>query len=673
MTSASADAEPRHPNIARVIVEVAPFHLDRPFDYTIPAGMHVGVGYRVQVAFSGRRVRGLVVAVGNSTDVPASRLKPVNRVLGDFAWATSEDLKVIEWAARRFGAPRADVVRHALPGRTVDVERRALTSGWFPPGAKSTLNSPDNTHDIVLHARHEATEGWADYGQAGQDLIDAVGSRRASFMWRPLAGETLGSRIVELARIATAAGRGVLVVVPDPSSIVADMIVDAFGDGATDLRGGLSPRMRYQRWLRARCGVVNVVVGERGTVFTPVHNLGLAVVIDEANPAHKELRSPRHNAREVALERARRTGGVGLLTGCVPSAVTWSLLQAKRLTPVVAPRNTERARRPAMSIVDFHDQHRGRLSRQAISAMRQAVGSGTYAVVLAARSGDGRLLVCGACGERTSCRTCGSMTSPTEGGGARCDRCGTTERRAACRACGRERLVPLAAGVRQLAREIAKSVRATVTVMEGYDAPVDPPPAVLVMTRGSVMDHAPGQVGAVVLADLDAMLRRPTLDAAEDTLRLAMTVAQWIDATDVSAIGSTEAVSSAGRTSSRSHERVVVQTVDPDHHVIDALQRWEAGAFWRQEVSLRQPLRLPPTAQAIRIEFRDAPNSVQSSLEAAVVQGDLLMGPMPIDGGEAYLLACDDRHATLRALQDLRCEWSQAGVDVRVDVDPINV
>jgi primosomal protein N' (replication factor Y) (superfamily II helicase) len=42
------------------------------------------------------------------------------------------------------------------------------------------------------------------------------------------------------------------------------------------------------------------------------------------------------------------------------------------------------------------------------------------------------------------------------------------------------------------------------------------------MTRGSVLDAPPGPVGAVVLPDLDDALARPSLDAAEDALRLAV-------------------------------------------------------------------------------------------------------------------------------------------------------
>ncbi|MFP4235417.1 MAG: primosome assembly protein PriA, partial [Nitriliruptoraceae bacterium] len=123
------------PRLARVVVEVAPLHLDHPFDYRLDADVEVAVGQRVLVPFAGRRVRGLVVDLPSESDVASDRLRPVARVLGPHVWVTQDELALLRWAADRFGAPLADVLRHALPDRTVDVERRAAEAGWFPPGS----------------------------------------------------------------------------------------------------------------------------------------------------------------------------------------------------------------------------------------------------------------------------------------------------------------------------------------------------------------------------------------------------------------------------------------------------------------------------------------------------------------------------------------------------------
>jgi primosomal protein N' (replication factor Y) (superfamily II helicase) len=638
--------------VARVVVELEPLHLDRPFDYRIPDELELQVGQRVQVVFGGRMVRGLVVDVADHSEVDADRLLPIRRVLGDHVWVRSDELGLLRWAADRFGAPLADVVRHALPARTVDVERRAGEAGWFPPGAARRPSSDPAPDPEQLAA------SWQVYGEAGRVLRDAVAGGTGSFLWRPLPGEDVAARLAELAQLSLAGDRDVLVLVPDPASPVADAVVAAAGDLAVDLRGGPSPRVQYRRWLEARCGVARVVVGERGAAWVPLDRLGLAVVLDEANPAFKERRSPRHHAREVVLERARRAGGVGLAVGTVPSAVAWRLLRERRLTAVTPSREAERADRPQVLIVTGETgQAKARLPREALGALRTATGHGGYGVLLAGRRGEGRALVCAGCGERHPCPTCASSLTIVRGGPF-CWGCGWRASRVRpCAACRSTQVVALAAGTARFAAELRRGLDAPVAVLEGYAQPAPPPPAVLVMTRGSVLDAPPGPVGAVVLPDLDDALARPSLDAAEDALRLAVAVASW---------------TVHGRRR-QPPGTVVVPTRDPEHHAVRALAAWDLGAFWRAEVGVRTPLRFPPVAHALRLEVAgEDPRELVAQVRAALPPTDDLLGPIPVEDRQGVLLKTDDRAATLAALRPLRERWSKAGVDARLDVDPVD-
>ncbi|MDP9022517.1 MAG: hypothetical protein M3N57_07445, partial [Actinomycetota bacterium] len=404
------------PRVARVAVEVAPIHLDRLFDYRVGPDVAVQVGSRVEVVFAGRRVRGLVVELTQATDVAPERLRDVRRVLGAHAWVAAEELAVLRWAAERFAAPLADVVRHALPDRVVDVEHRAGSAGWYPPGAAPRPADPP--------PRSPDTAAWELYAQVGRALHAAAAAGGGAFYWRPLPSEDLGARLTELAGATLAGGRDVLLVVAEPVSAAADAVVAAFPDVTVDVRGASGARRTYRGWLAGRCGAARVVVGERRVAFWPVDRLGLAVVVDESNPALKERRSPRHHAREVALERARRAGAVALLIGTVPSAASWRLLSERRLTPVVPARGAERAAAPVVHVDDRSDpRSRGRLGTPALTALRRAVADGRYGVVLAARRGEGRALVCTACGARLACPRCDSSLAADHRGVA-CEGCG---------------------------------------------------------------------------------------------------------------------------------------------------------------------------------------------------------------------------------------------------------
>lgn len=634
-----------------MVVEVEPFHLDRAFDYLVGDDLddEVGVGSRVEVVFSGRRRRGLVVALSEVSEVPAGRLRPLRRTLGPHAWATPDEIEVFRWAAARWGGTVADVVRHALPPRTVAVERSAAEAGWFPPAGL----------DRVPGAPDDDPGAWVDYGGAGERLAAEVHAGGGMHVWRPLPDADVGALLADLALRTVAGGRDVLVVTPDGASRVARRLVEQvtaeLGAAAVaDVRGDTSPRLAYKAWLRGRCGRVRLLVGERGVAFWPLADLGLAVVLDEANPALKERRSPRHHVREVVLERARRAGAVGLLVTTVPSAATWALLRDRRLGTVVAPRAEERSRAPRVHLDEGTTGPRTRLGNRALPALRRAVASGRYGIVLAARSGEGTALVCTACGHRFRCPTCGSSIAAA-GPERACRTCGWRERARACPDCRGREVVALAAGAARLGTELRRGIddHVPVVVLEGHDQPVPPAPAVVVMTRGSVMDAPPGEVGAVVLGDLDALSRRPAVDAPEDALRLAMALASWA--------------------SGQRDVEVVVRTDDATDPVVQALVRWDPGGFWRDEGRRRAEIGFPPARQAIAVTVDDDPAPLVAVL-ADLVPPTGRLGPVPLPGGaHRVLLLVDDRATVLEGLRAFRERASRDGTAVRVDVDPVDL
>jgi len=686
----SSDTQPR---IVRVAVEGAPLHLGDHLDYVVPPDVDAVVGHRVELNFSGRRTRGLIVATDAESDVDPARLRPIGRLLGATPWTDVDGVALLQWAAVRFGAPLGDVVRHAFPSRVLDEERRAQASGRWPPDPALARPEPY----LVDGSAGRATDvpvgvAWRGYGDIGSALFDGAGQGSGSYFWRPLPGEDVGARIAELATACVVGGRDVLVVVPDPESRVADTLLvalrglfDGSDDAVLDLRGGLSARRFYRGWLRARAGHARVVVGERSAAFVPLVRLGLAVTLDEASPVHKEQRSPRHHVREVMFERARRAAAVGLATGDVPSAVCRALVVSGRVREVVAPIAVIAQRRPRVHLEAGGLEARARISRSGMRVLRAAVDEGGYGVVLAARRGEGRALVCTRCRDLVRCPSCSAAIARSSEGGRWCPTCGDTSPRAPrCERCGPTELAPLAAGAERLGAELARNFTVPVVVLEGYAPDVPPAPAVLVMTRGSALDRPPegGQVRGVVLPDMDGALRRPALDAAEDALRLAFRIAGWTVSGstrhDLTAGSDPDAAPAEGSvaTSSRASAaaQVVVESREVDHHALQALMTWDVGAFWRDEEEQRRPLRLPPHATAVRIDVPGGMRDALVQVRAHVAPGDDVIGPLPQAGGrQSLLVRSTDRAATLAALRPMREVASRAGADMRVDVDPVDL
>src|SRR4029079_14406935 len=92
----------------------------------------------------------------------------------------------------------------------------------------------------------------------------------------------------------------------------------AFGERVAIQHSGLSDGERYDQWQRIRRGDVDLVIGTRSSVFTPVANLGLIVVDEEHDGSYKLEESPRYHGRDVAVVRARAAGAPIVLRSAAP-------------------------------------------------------------------------------------------------------------------------------------------------------------------------------------------------------------------------------------------------------------------------------------------------------------------------------------------------------------------
>jgi primosomal protein N' (replication factor Y) (superfamily II helicase) len=298
----------------QVVVDVPLFHLDRPFTYRVPEALRdtVRLGSRVKVPFGGRRrVDGWVV--GFADELPPGA-RDLIRLVSPVPVFGPRDLALLRWVADRWAGTLADVLRLAVPPRVAAVEAAVDGRAVGGPDGERPGPAPDDPLAALV------ARGWA-----------------GAVLWRPLPGEDRGARAVAMVEAALAAGKGALVITPEVAagSDVGDAVRKSFPEAA-DLSSDLPDRRRYRAWVELRTGRKRLAVGGRSAVLAPVPRLGCILVDDEANRAHKEQRTPRYHAREVALRRAAIEGATCVLTATVPSAEAVAAVragQARLLAP----------------------------------------------------------------------------------------------------------------------------------------------------------------------------------------------------------------------------------------------------------------------------------------------------------------------------------------------------
>ncbi|MEN3359482.1 MAG: hypothetical protein V7637_3464 [Mycobacteriales bacterium] len=198
----------------------------------------------------------------------------------------------------------------------------------------------------------------------------------------------------------------------------------------------------------------------------------------------------------------------------------------------------------------------------------------------------------------------------------------------------------------------------------GVLATVPAAPALIVATPGAE-PVAEGGYGAALLLDGWAMLSRPDLRAAEETLR------RWMNAAAL-----VRPAAAGGR---------VIVGADGGLAVVQALVRWDAGWFAARELAERSELDFPPAARFASLT--GTPAAVADLLDAARLPPTAeLLGPVPAGplpgapaGEETERLLVrtsrSDGPALARGLHDAAAVRSarKAPQPVRIQLDPLEL
>src|SRR2546430_1387063 len=299
------------PAIAQVEPMTTARALRGPFDYRLPDELReagVQVGSMLVVPFGRRNVLGVVVGLADSSEVGEEKLLAPLRALELGVPAAMVELA--EWIAAEYCSTLARALSLVLPP---EATRRL--------GGRRRLAVPAPTHIPVGSRAITPPALSGDQRAVLEALEHDLGERRAA---RRLLHGVTGSGKTEVylraALVALEQGRGVIVLVPEIALTpqIVGRFIDRFGETVAVLHSQLRPAERYAEWRRLRAGEARVCVGPRSAVFAPIEGLGLIVVDEEHESSYKHEGDPRYDAREVAAERARRSGALLLLGSATP-------------------------------------------------------------------------------------------------------------------------------------------------------------------------------------------------------------------------------------------------------------------------------------------------------------------------------------------------------------------
>ncbi|MFI0445067.1 primosomal protein N' [Actinomadura sp. 6N118] len=647
--------------VARIAVDVTLPHLDRPFDYLVPAELadKAVPGCRVRVRFAGQLVDGFLLERAEESDHEGTLLF-LERITSPEPVLAPEIAALAREVADRYAGSLYDVLRLAIPPRHARVEAE-------PPGERLEFEAPDGPGP------------WGDY-PAGPSFLTALGEQRAPrAVWSALPGPGWPAAMARAAAVTLAGGRGALIVVADWRDVarVDEALKAELGDGRhVALTADLKPSERYRRWLAILRGTVRVVVGTRAAMFAPVHDLGLVVLWDDGDDVHPDPHAPYPHPREVLALRAHRAGAGALIGGFTRTTDATQLVESGWAHALAADRVRIREVMPRIGPVGDDAElpkdaaaRSARLPNVAFQAARRALEEGPV-LVQVPRRGYLPALACGRCRTQARCTACqGPLALRSSHATPYCRWCGRIAGDWRCPECGHIHIRAIVVGAKRTAEELGRAFPGVPVKTSGREAILDkvgPQRALVVATPGAEPPAEEGYTAALLL-DGWALLGRADLRAGEEALR------RWMNAVAL--------VRPAG---------TVVVSADGSLPAVQALIRWDPVTFAERELAERREVGFPP---AVRMASLTAsPAAIRGLLADARLPAEAeVLGPVPISAPASgpVQAAHDDQEkerALIRvpraagarlakALKDAQGVRSARKADeyVRVQIDPLEL
>ena len=701
-----------------------------PYDYLVPEDTTLELGDYVQVPLGKRDIVGVVwgPALG---DVDEAKLRPVEGVL-DTPSMPEQLRRFVDWVAAYTLSTPGAVLRMAMrspdalhPPKPVVVFRHAdhhdemrmtptrqrvlaffengpalsagdlareagvstgVIKGLVEAGALERIEVPPPPFEAPDFARAGPALS-VDQASAAKSLCEKVAA--AEFSVTLIDGVTgSGKTEVYFEAIAAtlAAERQVLVLLPEialtPQWLTR--FTQRFGVEPAVWHSDLSQVQRRVTWRAVATGNARIVVGARSALFLPLAELGLVIIDEEHEPAFKQEDGVPYHGRDMAIVRAQIANTPVVLASATPSLETRVNVSRERFASIPLPERFGNAIMPTITTVDMRSANLTAnrfVSDELAEAIRATIESGEQAMLFLNRRGYAPLTLCRTCGHRIECPSCAAwLTEHRFRKRLQCHHCGyEVPAPDACPSCENvDTLVACGPGVERIAEEImtlmpeARIGIMTSDTMRGLEAAQkfirsveDGDLDILIGTQMVAKGHHFPNLTLVGIVDADLGLSGGDLRAAERTYQILQQVS-----------------GRAGR--AERSGRVLIQTFQPEHPVMQALVSGDEARFFALETEARQSGAWPPFGRlaAIIVSSRDpnvARDLAQALARCAPNAPDIrVLGPAP---APLSLLRGQHRHRLLlKAARDvlvqpvLRNWLSQikvpASARVRVDVDP---
>ena len=674
-------------DLAPLVVRIAvPSPLRRVFDYLVPEHVlkdnpeaKAEVGCRVLVTFGRREMTGLIVGTGTTSEFDIKKLKPVGRLLDCSPLLPESLFNLFVWAANYYQHPIGDALLSTLPtllrkgDPLPETSRRfwQLTTkgkGLGPTSLKGAPSQQALTDELQNKGKVDDAKLVAAYSRSilsaleEKKLIEAVmvetpphsldnilkedaltldsGQQQAinsiedhgfnAYLLDGVTGSGKTEIYLQAIEKTLRYGRQALVLIPEISLTpqTEKRFRDRFNAPLVTLHSGLTDKQRLAAWMSAKTGDAKIILGTRSAIFTPLRNPGVIILDEEHDQSYKQQDGFRYSARDLGVIRARQEDIPIILGSATPSLESLNNCEMGRYKHLILKHRAGNATQPDWSLIDLKTERtEAGVSSSTLSAIKQTIANGHQVLVFLNRRGFAPAMLCHQCGWSADCHHCDSrLTVHRARSRLICHHCDYQQRIPhLCPNCQGPQLIAAGEGTERseaylqqcfpdskVLRVDRDSTRKKGAMKEVFDTVDKGEPCILIGTQMLSKGHHFANVTLVAVLDADSGLFSPDFRSHEKMGQLLTQVA-----------GRSGRGTIAGR--------VLIQTHQPQHPLLEILIEKGYGYFAAQLLSERELTQLPPFRymSVIRAESERA-NEAEAFLRMARQIAESISPPTPL-------------------------------------------
>lgn len=593
---------------ALVIINISADALDRPFTYIVPKKLEDGIqpGTYVKVPFGKANKLKSAVVIGLKThaDFDMERMKTVDSVDNTGAGAQQTLIELAKFMAAEYGCTLNQALKTVLPVR------------------KTVRKNSRRTDPVkVISETGEFIESSVELSPDQERVYEEIIKSKKPSLLYGITGSGKTRIYIELIRSVQKKKKQAILLIPEISltyQTVRELRL-YLGDRVALTHSRLSQGEKYEQYLKASSGQIDVMVGPRSALFAPFPDLGLIIIDEEHEGTYHSDTSPRYDTRQVAARLSELKKAKLVLGSATPSLESYKkALDGIYSLHVLKTRARKGAVLPAIHLVDMRKEflsgNKSIFSRKLFELTKDRLNKNEQIMLFLNRRGYAGFASCRSCGKVFKCPHCdvsltvhnswyhGPESETQKSALLSCHYCGySAPLPKICPDCGSKYVAPFGLGTQKLESQVKKMfpqarvlrMDADTTKRKGsYERILssfrDGKADILIGTQMIVKGHDFENVTLVGAVSADLSLYSSFYNASERTYELL-----------------TQAAGRSGR--SEKGGDVVIQSYAPDHYAIATAATEDYENFYGREYSYRKLLKYPPYMHMLFLRF-SSPN-----------------------------------------------------------------